>query len=312
MDTKNFSTNPNIDKVNFKQGEILEVSLITTGEILGHGMFLNEAGLDSFLECVDGTQVKAYYKHSDENEALSSIGFFDNFQKKKKEDGEYQIVGDFSGLNAWKDGNEKEYNTFFELAEKAPEVFGISVEALINSGFYNEEGSLIMLDDELPEDQETKIYAFCEKVLAWSVVSSPATNPNGLFSQKENNLKKQNTNMEEENKTEETTEESNPIEDLQAKVDNLEKELSIIMELAKELRDENENLSETNSEYEAQVEKLEAKVDSFDIGTEPLDHGFSSEKEDISETIKSTKDWNVKYKLVLENLHSFQIHQGDR
>ena len=29
---------------------------------------------------------------------------------------------------------------------------------------------------------DTPIYAFCEKVLAWSVVSTPATNPNGLFS----------------------------------------------------------------------------------------------------------------------------------
>jgi hypothetical protein len=310
MDTKNFSTNPNIKKIDLENGEILEVSLITTGEILGHGMFLNEAGLDSFLECIDGTQVKAYYKHSDENEALSSIGFFENFQKKKKENGEYQIVGDFSGLNAWKDGNEKEYNTFFELAEKAPEVFGISVEALINSGFYNEEGELVMLDNEIPESQDTQIYAFCEKVLAWSVVSTPATNPNGLFSQKEKQFKKENITIMEEQITE--TEEVNPVEDLEAKVSQLEKELSIIMELAKELRDENESLSETNSEYEAQVEKLEAKVDSFDIGTEPLDHGFSSEKEDISETIKSTKDWNVKYKLVLENLHSFQIHQGDR
>ena len=81
MDTKHFKENTNLEKIDLENGEILEVSLITTGEILGHGMYLNEAGLDSFLTCVEGTQVKAYYKHSDDNEALSSIGYFENFRK---------------------------------------------------------------------------------------------------------------------------------------------------------------------------------------------------------------------------------------
>ena len=86
-----------------ENGEILQVSLITTGEILGHGMFLDESGLDSFLQCVEGTQVKTYYKHSEDNEALSSIGYFENFKKVEAEEGEYKIIGDFSALNAWKE-----------------------------------------------------------------------------------------------------------------------------------------------------------------------------------------------------------------
>ena len=89
-----------------------------------------------------------------------------------------------------KNQTRKEYKTFFELATKAPEVFGISVEALIASRYYNEDGELVDYSEGNP-DEETKIYAFCEKVLAWSVVSTPATNPNGLFSQ-ETNLEEQN------------------------------------------------------------------------------------------------------------------------
>ena len=290
MDTKHFSNNPNITKVDFDNGEVNEVSLITTGEILGHGMWLDEAGIDSFLKCVEGTQVKAYYKHSDENEALSSIGYFENFQKKKKEDGNYQIVGDFSALNAWKENNHKEYSTFFELAQKAPEVFGISVEALIKGAYYDQEGVLQWLDDgDHALSEETKIYAFCDKVLAWSVVSTPATNPNGLFSQ--NNETKNMENQE-----------------LLEKLEKLQKEVQTLMELSQELRNENDNLNEENCELTDQIGKLEAKIESFEDGAEPTELGSVVEESiSLSEQIAEEKDWSKKYKLVLDNINNFEL-----
>jgi regulator of replication initiation timing len=293
METKHFSNNPNITKVDFDNGEVNEVSLITTGEILGHGMWLDEAGIDSFLQCVQGTQVKAYYKHSDENEALSSIGYFENFQKKQKDNGEYQIVGDFSALNAWKQANSKEYSTFFELAEKAPEVFGISVEALIKPAYYNTEGELKWLDDAEDElDDETKIYAFCDKVLAWSVVSTPATNPNGLFSQN-----KESNNME--------------TKQLEEKINKLQEEVNTLMELSKELRNENESLTEENCELTDQVDKLEAKVESFEDGAEPTVLGAELQQPvSLSEQIADEKNWQKKYKLVLDNLSSFELRRN--
>jgi FtsZ-binding cell division protein ZapB len=293
METKHFSNNPNITKVDLENGEVTEVSLITTGEILGHGMWLNEAGIDSFLKCVEGTQVKAYYKHSDENEALSSIGYFENFQKKQKEDGEYQIVGDFSALNAWKENNNKEYSTFFELAEKAPEVFGISVEALIKGAYYDSEGEFVWLDESEDElDEGTKIYAFCDKVLAWSVVSTPATNPNGLFSQK-----KESNDME--------------TKELQEQINKLQQEVNTLMELSKELRNENDSLTEENCELTDQVDKLEAKIESFEDGAEPTELGSLVEEPiTLSEQIEQEKDWSRKYKLVLDNLSSFELRRN--
>lgn len=302
MDTKHFSNNPNIEKIDLENGEILEVSLITTGEILGHGMWLNEQGLDSFLQCVEGTQVKAYYKHSDDNEALSSIGYFENFRKKQNEEGEYQIVGDFSALNAWKDSNTKEYATFFELASKAPEVFGISVEAMVNSGFYNEENELVMLEDETPT-VDAKIYAFCEQVLAWSVVSTPATNPNGLFSQEEQEFKEENIM------------ETNEIElELQDKINELEVMLQTITEDFNNLTDEKEELQKSKEDLEtvkeeldAKIADLETKVESFDIGSDPVDHNFAEEKLDLSEQIKMEQDWGRKSKLIMSNLNNLSI-----
>ena len=295
METKHFSNNPNINKIDLENGEILEVSLINTGEILGHGMWLNEQGLDSFMKCIEGTQVKAYYKHSEENEALSSIGYFENFQKKQNEDGEYQVVGDFSALNAWKESNNKEYSTFFELSEKAPEVFGISVEALIASWFYNEENELVMLEKEMP-NEDTKIYAFCEKVLAWSVVSTPATNPNGLFSQED---LKEKTDME--------------TQELKEKINLLETELETLVEFTTELKTENTTLTEDNAQLletkiklDAQVEELEAIVESLEIGSEPVVHNFAEEKINLTEQVKLEQDWGKKSKLVMQNLNHFQ------
>ena len=293
METKHFSNNPNITKVDLQNGEVNEASLITTGEILGHGMWLDEAGLDTFMECIQGTQVKAYYKHSDENEALSSIGYFQNFQKKQKENGEYQIVGDFSALNAWKENNNGEYSTFFELAEKAPEVFGISVEALIKGAYYNQEGDLVWLDEsEDALDEETKIHAFCDKVLAWSVVSTPATNPNGLFSQK-----KEKQNME--------------TKELNEKIELLQKEVNTLMELSKELRNENESLTEENCDLTETVDKLEAKVEGFEDGAETIELAVDLEQPiSLSEQIGEEKDWSKKYKLVLDNISSFELKRN--
>ena len=295
MDTKHFSNNPNIQKIDLENGEILEVSLITTGEILGHGMWLNEEGLDSFLQCVEGTQVKAYYKHSDDNEALNSIGYFENFKKKQNEEGEYQIVGDFSALNAWKESNNKEYATFFELATKAPEVFGISVEAMINSAFYNEDNELVMLENEAPSE-DTKIYAFCEKVLAWSVVSTPATNPNGLFSQEQNEFKEQEIM------------ETNDIElELQDKINELEVMLQTITEEFNNLTVEKEELETEKEELDAKIKDLETKVESFEIGSDFVEHNFAEEKLDLTEQIKMEQDWGTKSKLIMSNLNNLTI-----
>ena len=304
METKHFSNNPNINKIDLENGEILEVSLITTGEILGHGMFLNEQGLDSFLQCVEGTQVKAYYKHSEDNEALNSIGYFENFKKKQKENGEYQIVGDFSALNAWKESNNKEYATFFELASKAPEVFGISVEAMINSGFYNEENELVMLEDGQPTEED-KIYAFCEKVLAWSVVSTPATNPNGLFSEKQKEFE-ENKDMENEN---EQIELQDKIQELEKMLETLTESLNEVTQNYAELESEKSELDSINEEYQEKIKGLESKIENFEMGSDPVDHNYAEEALSIAEQIKLEQDWGKKSKLVMSNLNNLSFQR---
>lgn len=312
METTHFESKTNLEKIDLENGEIIEVSLITTGEILGHNMYLNEAGLDSFMKCVEGTQVKAYYKHSDDNEALSSIGYFENFKKVEAGEGDYKIVGDFSALNAWKESSEKEYNTFFELATKAPEVFGISVEALIESKYYDEDGELINYSEGTP-DEDTKVYAFCDKVLAWSVVSTPATNPNGLFSvDVEEDIEQADKDEIREILIEqENLENMEKVTELENKIETLEKELNTLMELSKELRDENSGLSESNEELENQVKDLESKVESYELGSDGVEHNFAEEELDLVSQINLEQDWGKKSKLIMNNLNNLTLIRGN-
>ena len=243
------------------------------------------------MQCIEGTQVKAYYTHSNDNEALSSIGYFENFEKKPTENGEFKIVGDFTALNAWKEGSEKEYKTFFELADKAPEVFGISCSAIIKSGYYTDEGDFVELNEELPSE-ETKIYAFAEKVLSWDVVSTPATNPNGLFSSE--------TEIEEE---EEPQEDSKQYEE---NIANLVVQLETQTEITTELKSQNVSLAEENEELTEKVKELESKIESLEIGSEPVEHNFSEEI-DIVAQIEQEQDWARKSKLIMSTLNNFEL-----
>ena len=172
-------------------------------------------------------------------------------------------------------------------------MFGISVEALIRGAYYSTEGDLIWLDESEDElDEESKVYAFCDKVLAWSVVSTPATNPNGLFSQN-----KESNKME--------------IKQLEDKIELLQKEVDTLMELSQELRNENESLTEENCELTDQVDKLETKIESFEDGAEPTELGVQIEQPiSLSDQITEEKDWSKKYKLVLDNISSFELKRN--
>ena len=132
--------------------------------------------MNHFFEATKDKQIKAYYTHED-NEALDSIGLWDNFQII--EDGEYtKLTADFSALNSWKEHHQAEYDAFFELAEKAPEAFGVSAEFTGETFFY-QDGEMVNFFGQ--EDIE-ELYARAIEVSAFSIVAEPAANPTGLFS----------------------------------------------------------------------------------------------------------------------------------
>jgi len=166
-------------KVDAENGVIYGVSVISTPEAKGHGIKIDAASIASFHEVTKEKQIKAFYTH-DDNEALDAIGFWENFEII--EDGEFtKLQADFVALDAWKKHHTHLYDSLFEMAEKAPESFGVSAEFSGKAIYYSEDGEEI--DFKHGEDDDKEIYARALEVSAFSIVAQPAANPTGLFSE---------------------------------------------------------------------------------------------------------------------------------
>lgn len=164
--------------IDLEAGTIKGVSLISTPEAKGHGMSIDQKSIESFYSAVDGKTIKAYYTHND-NEAFDTIGLWANFEVIE-DNGETKLTGDFEALESWKENKKEEYDALFELAEKAPEAFGVSAEFTGTKVFYNED------DEEIEyagQEEPGKLFARASEVQAFSIVATPAANPTGLFTE---------------------------------------------------------------------------------------------------------------------------------
>lgn len=164
-------------KIDKEKGVIYGVSVISTPEAKGHGIKIDRATIESFASAVEGKTVKAYYTHDDDNEALDTIGFWTNF--KIVEQGEFiKLAADFEALESWREHHSSQFDALFEMAEKAPEAFGVSAEFTARQVFY-EEGEE---KEYLGQEEVEEIFARAVEVQAFSIVAQPAANPTGLFS----------------------------------------------------------------------------------------------------------------------------------
>ena len=124
-------------KIDKEKGIIYSVSVISTPEAKGHGIKIDRATIESFAAAVEGKTVKAYYTHDDDNEALDTIGIWKNFQIV--EAGEFvKLTADFEALESWREHHSSQFDALFEMAEKAPEAFGVSAEFTARQVFYEE------------------------------------------------------------------------------------------------------------------------------------------------------------------------------
>ena len=182
MEKFEFAEGASTGSIDREAGTIKGVSLISTPEARGHNVKIDRASIDSFFSAVQGKSIKAYYTHSPENDALDSIGLWENFEVV--EEGEFvKLKADFKALDSWKEHNKKDYDSLFELAEKAPEAFGVSAEFQGEHIYYDDEGNETKLNND--DDKEAFIRAL--EVSAFSIVANPSANPTGLFSNEEVN-----------------------------------------------------------------------------------------------------------------------------
>lgn len=147
------------DSVDKQAGVIKGVSVLTIGPALGHGIQIDQEGLNQCLEaCNNRGSIKLIDKHDAEFEGI--VGSVTNFR----------IEGDKVKGDAELFENHPMRNRIIEIATKIPTEFGLSIEC-DNAHIDNPNG-------------EGKLFR-CTNVDAVALVPRPAANKTGLFSAKQ-------------------------------------------------------------------------------------------------------------------------------
>ena len=166
-------------KIDKDSGKMFGVSLISVGEALGHELFVDDDSLDTILQAIDGEKIPAYITHRGalfEDRLTREIGMFTNFRTEGD-----RLMADFEAFDSFKEDDARKYNRLFEMAEKIPERFGLSIVFSATQAWATPEG-----DVELGARPDNALFDFpsirVEEVTSADFVDTPAANQKGLFS----------------------------------------------------------------------------------------------------------------------------------
>ena len=168
------------------EGDVIKrCSIVTAGEALGHGVFLDESFIAECYKQASSLKMglKARFGHPGMcSEALgTTLGRFKNFELS--DDGK-QLYGDLHFAKSAKITPHGDLAAYVkQLAEDDPEAFGTSIVFHIG-GYYakDEEGEEYDIDEDQAFFSEEMVFVKCGKLLDCDFVDEPAANPNGLFS----------------------------------------------------------------------------------------------------------------------------------
>jgi hypothetical protein len=143
-------------RIDTEAGVIYGVAVITKGPALGHGMMIDDVTLSGVVEQANTYEGGMKVKLDHTNSAGAIVGFLRGFR----------IEGDTvrADLTLLKSSPHRGY--VLELAATIPDTFGLSIAF---SG----------VDEEISGTR----FARCTEIYSADLVSDPAANPNGLFSQ---------------------------------------------------------------------------------------------------------------------------------
>lgn len=178
-------------KIDRDSGKMFGVSLISVGEALGHELFVDKKSIESILRSINGERLPAYITHQGalfQDRLTKEIGMFVNFRI----DGD-RLLADFEAFDSFREDDSKQFNRLFEMAEKMPERFGLSIVFSASQAWATPDGDVQL--DEKPEDA---LYEFpsirVEEVSSADFVDTPAANQKGLFSHNKINMAKSEIN----------------------------------------------------------------------------------------------------------------------
>jgi hypothetical protein len=151
-----FQALPGMGAVDFDAGSISGVSVMSIGPALGHGITIDQEGLQQcLLACQSRGKVRLIDKHDGEFEDI--VGYVHNFRIS-----EGKVIGDAQLFE-----NHPRRRYVLEVADQIPTEFGLSIESDSNH-IENPTG-------------EGKLFR-CSMVDAIALVPRPAANLTGLFS----------------------------------------------------------------------------------------------------------------------------------
>jgi len=203
-----------------------DVSLITEGDALGHGVRIDSITLDGVVAAVAGRKLKAYVTHQGAlftDRLTREAGLFSGI----KRDGDKVKAAMFKPLKAFAEHNRAQYDTLFEMAEEMPGEWGISIVPEGYAAWVMEDGSELPYrygDDKPQGAVGDKPALRVTSVLSADFVDAPAANVGGLFRTDSTTENKENQMAEDNAK--EALALSKQVNDLTTKVEQLTAQLS--------------------------------------------------------------------------------------
>ena len=290
-------------KVDRDAGTMMGVSLISVGPALGHGLFVDGKSLETIEDELEGQKLPAYITHRGalfEDRLTREVGMFSNFRIEGD-----RLLGDFQAFDSFREDDARKFNRLFEMAQKMPERFGLSIVFSATSAWATPDGDIPMgrfpnndsdrlYDENNPPEDSLFEYPSIrvEEVSSADFVDSPAANQRGLFSKID---KLTNNKMTKAELTEKNAELAAEAEELKAKLAEVEskfaeeemaedepiaesgdEESTDEVEPEVNLSEENEMLKEENAALKAELEELKAKLAESEDEMSNLNEEFKS------------------------------------
>jgi hypothetical protein len=222
-----------------KDGVILGVSVITIGEAKGHGVYIDQKSLDTFLSAAQNRAGGVPVKMDHGTGFYHIVGKLENFR----------IDGDSLRADLHLLKSHEQYARIVEMAETMSEAFGLSVSS-VSSG----------------EKIDGKEYLRCDELNSVDLVDRPAANPTGLFSEpvdspSKGNMADANTLLSKiksvfvETENVELSTATAKVTELAAKVQEFEKQVAAHAVTLAAKDKELSELKAAQSDFDAKVEK---------------------------------------------------------
>lgn len=171
-------------KVDAATGILRDVAIMSVGDAAGHDCVVDLATLTKLFELTQGKTVKAFVNHDWCPSPTEVVGVFSGLYI----DAPAGVLraAQFQALKSFREHNTKAFDTLFELAQIAPDSFGVSVSIYQELAWKKADGTEILTDGWAPRpDDAVGEGPFIRPTFIESAdfVSSPAANK-ALFSSK--------------------------------------------------------------------------------------------------------------------------------